>query len=132
MIRLGTVVRHSGWRVWPQRRERSCKKAISIPFRLFAARARAVPVPVGFCPVRHLWIPVGRAVSRSPCAGSPDTHSAITRRDSTLAKWVGQSAALLQPLVEAIRRHVMAASNVATKNNRSYTGGKSYVEKTQD
>jgi hypothetical protein len=31
---------------------------------------------------------------------------------STLAKWVGQSAALLQPLVEAIRRHVMAASKL--------------------
>nr|WP_205417475.1 IS66 family transposase [Trinickia diaoshuihuensis] len=28
---------------------------------------------------------------------------------STLAKWVGHTAALLQPLVEAIRRHVMAA-----------------------
>lgn len=31
---------------------------------------------------------------------------------STLAKWVGHSAALLQPLVEAIRRHVMAASKL--------------------
>ncbi|NUX54846.1 IS66 family transposase [Paraburkholderia youngii] len=31
---------------------------------------------------------------------------------ATLAKWVGHSAALLQPLVEAIRRHVMAASKL--------------------
>ena len=31
---------------------------------------------------------------------------------STLAKWVGHSATLLQPLVEAIRRHVMAASKL--------------------
>lgn len=31
---------------------------------------------------------------------------------STLAKWVGHTASLLQPLVEAIRRHVMAASKL--------------------
>lgn len=31
---------------------------------------------------------------------------------SLLAKWVGHSATLLQPLVEALRRHVMAASKL--------------------
>lgn len=31
---------------------------------------------------------------------------------SLLAKWVGHSAALLQPLVEALRRHVMAATKL--------------------
>ena len=31
---------------------------------------------------------------------------------SLLAKWVGQSAALLQPLVEVLRRYVMAASKL--------------------
>ncbi|MEN7528668.1 IS66 family transposase [Cupriavidus sp. DL-D2] len=31
---------------------------------------------------------------------------------SLLAKWVGHSAALLQPLVEVLRRHVMAASKL--------------------
>jgi len=31
---------------------------------------------------------------------------------SLLAKWVGHSAALLQPLVDALRRHVMAASKL--------------------
>jgi len=31
---------------------------------------------------------------------------------STLAGWVGESAALLQPLVEAIRRHVLAGATL--------------------
>jgi len=51
---------------------------------------------------------------------------------SLLAKWVGHSAALLQPLVEALRRHVMAASKLhaddtpvpvlAPGNGRTKTG----------
>ena len=54
--------------------------------------------------------------------GSPSrqsvSHQAIYARDgvelerSTLAKWVGNTASLLQPLVDAIRRHVMAASKL--------------------
>lgn len=31
---------------------------------------------------------------------------------SLLAKWVGHSAALLQPLVDALRRHVIAATKL--------------------
>ncbi|MFA8373083.1 IS66 family transposase, partial [Burkholderia thailandensis] len=31
---------------------------------------------------------------------------------SLLAKWVGHTAALLQPLVDALRRHVMAATKL--------------------
>lgn len=47
------------------------------------------------------------------CSGkAPSTRAGIELDRSTLADWVGQSAQLLDPLIEALRRYVLAADNI--------------------
>ena len=61
---------------------------------------------------RTCWCPSTPTISRFTVsrASTPDTASTLAR--STLADWVGRSAKLLEPLVDALERHVMGRATL--------------------
>ncbi|WP_277622118.1 IS66 family transposase [Burkholderia pseudomallei] len=58
------------------------------------------------------WSRSSRTICRCTASSAIYAREGVDLDRSLLAKWVGHGASLMQPLVDALRRHVMAATKL--------------------
>ncbi|MFE1573695.1 IS66 family transposase [Comamonas odontotermitis] len=100
---------------WKVLRHRRPKKTCQRCEVIVQATAPSRPIARGLPgPSLHAHVLVAKFCDHHPLYRQSDIYArdGVLLSRSTLADWVGQAGALLRPLVEAIRRHVLASRKV--------------------